>query len=67
MAEAAYRVISQSDGYYRVEFVEAGIVPRVTTGFKTESEALTWIEQDKRMTAAAERWGRGGPPSGREG
>jgi hypothetical protein len=47
--EAAYRIISQSDGTFAIERTEPGKAPVITGHFKTEEEARVHVANLKKL------------------
>lgn len=54
MADTSYRIVRRDDDSVAVEIVRPGALPQVAAGFATEAEATGWIEQDKRLSDAAD-------------
>ena len=44
-AETDYEVIRQADGNFAVRVTQAGELPRLVTGFRSQQEAETWMFQ----------------------
>ncbi len=44
--KATYRVAPVKEGGFAVEVTTKGVVPHTEFGFKTEDEALAWIEAE---------------------
>jgi hypothetical protein len=49
-AGTTYRVVAQKNRTYGVEVRRPGAAPYLVTGFKTEAEAETWIQQRMKET-----------------
>jgi hypothetical protein len=54
MSDATYQVIQRADASFAVELLRRGALPQTAAGFATEAEAIRWIEQDKRLSNAAD-------------
>lgn len=54
MADITYRVFKQQDGSFAVELTQPGKLAQLAVGFTTETAAVDWVAQDKRLRDAAD-------------
>jgi len=49
MTDTVYRVLRQADDSFHVELIKPGALPRLATGFPSETDAESWISEDKTL------------------
>lgn len=51
MRPSTYHVFVQRNGWYGVSLSQDGVIIRTESTFRSEAEAITWIESDSRATS----------------